>query len=249
MPAFGAIIALMFARWVEVWYLVIWLRRACRQCPAPGHHLDALPQGRAIPCRAAQVGDAHDTRYLVFTIVWSGQGHSVGTGRRSEPHAPDAVLCCTLAGNGALVGASAPMSIVAYSVYGTAIVLMPFQTGGFIYWGLSGLAFFYALYMAWMSKQYFETTRSMLLLTNDKNDLIAALAQSKETVRHRALPRRSGKPCEIAVSRKHEPRAAYAAERDHRFLRVDPVPCVPQRCRTHIEYVALSMLQAITCWR
>src|SRR6185295_9099710 len=82
--------------------------------------------------------------------------------------------------NGALIGASAPISIVAYVVYGTAIVLMPLQGNGAVYWGLSALAFFYTLYLAWMSKQYFDTTRSMLLLRNDKNDLISALAQSKE---------------------------------------------------------------------
>jgi two-component system cell cycle sensor histidine kinase PleC len=90
------------------------------------------------------------------------------------------VLCCTLAGNGALVGASAPITCVAYLVYGTAIVLIPFQGEGIVYRGLSGLAFFYTIYLGWMSKQYFDTTRSMLMLRNDKNDLISALAQSKE---------------------------------------------------------------------
>jgi two-component system cell cycle sensor histidine kinase PleC len=90
------------------------------------------------------------------------------------------ILCCTLAGNGALVGASAPISIVAYMVYGTAIVLIPFQGEGVVYRGLSGLAFFYTIYMGWMSKQYFDTTRSMLRLRNDKNGLISALARSKE---------------------------------------------------------------------
>jgi two-component system cell cycle sensor histidine kinase PleC len=49
-----------------------------------------------------------------------------------------------------------------------------------IYFGLSALAGFFALYLGWMSKQVFLTTRSMLMLRNDKNDLIAALAQSKE---------------------------------------------------------------------
>jgi len=181
MPAFGAIIALMFARWVEVWYLVIWYGALV---------VSVLPLAiismrflRAEPSPAERHKWVRRTTlaYLVFTIVWSGQGALLWAPGDDLNHMLLMLfLCCTLAGNGALVGASAPMSIVAYSVYGTAIVLMPFQTGGFIYWGLSGLAFFYALYMAWMSKQYFETTRSMLLLTNDKNDLIAALAQSKE---------------------------------------------------------------------
>jgi two-component system cell cycle sensor histidine kinase PleC len=181
MPTFGAIIALMFARWVEVWRLVIWYGALV---------ISVLPLAlvswrflKAEPAPAERRKWIRRTTlsYLVFTIVWSAQGALLWAPGDDLNHMLLMLfLCCTLAGNGALVGASAPMSIVAYSVYGTAIVLMPFQTGGVIYWGLSGLAFFYALYMAWMSKQYFETTRSMLLLTNDKNDLIAALAQSKE---------------------------------------------------------------------
>src|SRR5262249_7566194 len=119
--------------------------------------------------------------YLAFTVVWSAQGVLLWAPGSDLNHMLIMlILCCTLAGNGALVGASAPISMVAFTVYGTAIVLTPLQAGGLIYYGISGLALFYAVYLGWMSKQYYATARDMLLLRGDKTDLIGALARSKE---------------------------------------------------------------------
>jgi len=190
MPTFGAIICVMFARWVEPWRLAVWYGALL---------LSVLPLG-FISTRFLRTDlQGADPRkwvmratvsYALFTVVWSTQGVLLWVPGDDLNHLLlMLLLCCTLAGNGALVGASAPISITAYAVYGSAIVLIPLQASGTIYWGLSGLAFFYTLYLAWMSKQYFDTTRSMLLLRNDKNDLISALASSKEQsdlARHRA---------------------------------------------------------------
>lgn len=181
MPTFGAIICLVFARWVDTWHLAVWYAVLVLGCLPLGFvSLRFLKSAPSAAERRTWVKRA-GISYLIFTIVWSTQGFMLWVPGSDLNHMIlMLILCCTLAGNGALVGASAPISIVAYSVYGTTIVLMPLQGGGPVYWGLSGLAFFYTLYLAWMSKQYFDTTRSMLLLRNDKNDLISALARSKE---------------------------------------------------------------------
>jgi two-component system cell cycle sensor histidine kinase PleC len=190
MPTFGAIMCLMFARWIDVRWLAIWytaliagvipLAIVSQRFLRAELHNDA----RVKWVRSATVS------YVVFTLVWSAQGIFLWAPGNDLNHMLIMlILCCTLAGNGALIGASAPISIAAYVVYGTAIVLIPFQASGLVYRGLSAMAFFYAVYMAWMSKQYFDTARSMLLLRNDKNDLISALAESKEqsdVARHRA---------------------------------------------------------------
>jgi two-component system cell cycle sensor histidine kinase PleC len=78
-----------------------------------------------------------------------------------------------------LVGASRPLTIVGYCMYGSALVLLPLQQGGLIYDGLSLLALMYLGYLGFMSRQIYFTARDMLVLRDDKNDLIAALEHSK----------------------------------------------------------------------
>ena len=58
-------------------------------------------------------------------------------------------------------------------------MLTPLQNGGAVYHGIAVLAVLYVGYMLFMSRQIFVTARNMLLLRNDKNDLIEALARSK----------------------------------------------------------------------
>ena len=89
------------------------------------------------------------------------------------------LLACTVAGNGALVGSSRPMAVVVFAVYGSALVIAPLRTGGLIYNGIAALAVIFVVYLAWMSMQIYRTARDMLMLRNDKSDLIVALAQAK----------------------------------------------------------------------
>jgi two-component system cell cycle sensor histidine kinase PleC len=89
------------------------------------------------------------------------------------------LIACTLAGNAALVGASKMLTLIGYGIYGFVLILDPLREGGTIYDGLAVLAFCYVCYLAWMSRQIYSTARDMLLLRDDKNELIEALALSK----------------------------------------------------------------------
>jgi two-component system cell cycle sensor histidine kinase PleC len=48
-----------------------------------------------------------------------------------------------------------------------------------VYYGLSALSFLFVCYLAYMSRNIYDTARDMLRLRYDKNDLIEALAASK----------------------------------------------------------------------
>jgi two-component system cell cycle sensor histidine kinase PleC len=84
-----------------------------------------------------------------------------------------------LAGNSALVGASKPLAIIGYAIHGLALVVLPLREGGIVYDGLALMAFLYVCYLSYMSRQIYETARDMLLLRDDKNELIDALGKSK----------------------------------------------------------------------
>ena len=164
--------------------------------------------------------------YRVFAVGWTSMGYFLW--------APDGdlnhlliimLLACTVAGNAALVGASKPLShrratrsterhwsstpLRAGDCSTAASPCSPsssFSTS------------------AYMSRQIYITARDMLLLRDDKSDLIAALAHAKTESDRRARARGSRQPREIAVPRQYEPRAAHAAERHSRLLGTDQVP-------------------------
>jgi two-component system cell cycle sensor histidine kinase PleC len=180
MPALAAVICVMFSRWLPVWHLAGWFAIVVLVCVPLGYvsrrygHVTSLvedPRRRIVVSTLA---------YVVFTAGWSSLAVFLWV-----PHNDLAclivimLLACTVAGNGALVGASRPLTVVAYSVYGGTLVLAPLQTGGAVYDGIAVLAVLYIAYMAFMSRQIYLTARDMLLLRYEKNELIDALARSK----------------------------------------------------------------------
>jgi two-component system cell cycle sensor histidine kinase PleC len=180
MPVFGAIICAMFARWESVpllagWWLILVVGGAPLGYVAT-KFLRYAPQ------------DVSDRRwiaaatcaYFLFTIAWSSQGALFWKHGDAMNHMLIMLIVgCTLSGNSALVGSSRSLTINGYIVYGIMLVGLPLLEGGFEYYGLSALALLYVGYCAYMSRQIYTTARDMLLLRDDKNDLIDALAGSK----------------------------------------------------------------------
>lgn len=180
MPLLAAAICVLFRQWIATPRLVLWfvmvlltgipLGIVCNRFgnTEPG----ALSSNIQIRMSALS--------YLVFTASWGSMGIFLWTPNNDLNHMMVIMLlACTVAGSGAIVGASKPLLIASYASYGLALILSPLQTGGELYNGISLLAVLYIIYMAFMSRQIYLTARNMLLLRNDKNDLIEELAQSK----------------------------------------------------------------------
>ncbi|HEX4533254.1 MAG TPA: HAMP domain-containing sensor histidine kinase, partial [Rhizomicrobium sp.] len=119
--------------------------------------------------------------YAIFTVGWSSLAFVFWTQGSDLNHMLIVLLvACTLAGNTALIAPSRPLLWVSFVVYGATLVAAPLQSGGLIYGGLSAAAVLYVGYLYLMARQLHATARDMLLLRDDKNDLIDALAKSKE---------------------------------------------------------------------
>ena len=177
MPALAAVICVMFHQWLPAWQLALWfgiVATAGIPIAVVSHRFGArMPEdGRPLLISAAC--------YFLFTLAWSSLGFFLWV-----PHNDLAclivimLLACTVAGNGALVGASRLLTVVSYGSYGAVLIVAPLQSGGVVYDGIAVLAVLYIAYMAYMSRQIFLTARDMLLLRYEKNDLIEALARSK----------------------------------------------------------------------
>jgi two-component system cell cycle sensor histidine kinase PleC len=180
MPVLAAVVCVIFARWISPallvsWFLLVAVGGAWLGFVAYGFDRRILQpsDGRSWAAQAAG-------GYFLFAASWSSLGFLFWR------HGDDLnqmvillLIACTLAGNAALVGASKPLTVVGYAVHGLVLILVPLREGGTVYDGLAILAFLYVCYMIYMSRQIYATARDMLLLRDDKNDLIDALARSK----------------------------------------------------------------------
>ncbi len=179
MPALAAVICVMFHRWLPAGQLVLWFALvAVGGIPialVSRRYGARMPEDTGRPLLIAAAA------YFLFASAWASLGYFLWV-----PHNDLAclivvmLLACTVAGNGALVGASRTLTIVSYGCFGAALVFAPLQSGGTVYDGLAMLAVLYIAYMVYMSRQIFLTARDMLLLRYEKNDLIDALARSKQ---------------------------------------------------------------------
>jgi two-component system cell cycle sensor histidine kinase PleC len=180
MPIFAAILCLMFARWISPTVLVFWFALVA----VGGAYLGLVVYAflrRAPPPSEQKKWSSHATvGYFLFATSWSSMGILLWRQGNDLNHMVIMLLiACTLAGNAALVGASKTLTVFGYAVHGLALVVVPLREGGVIYDGLAAMAFLYVCYLAHMSRQFYSTARDMLLLRDDKNELIEALAHSK----------------------------------------------------------------------
>jgi two-component system cell cycle sensor histidine kinase PleC len=180
MPVLAAVVCVIFARWTSpallvFWFLLVAIGGAWLGFVAYGFERRS-PEAADGRYWAAQAAGG----YFLFAASWSSLGFLFWShGNDLNQMVILLLIACTLAGNAALVGASKPLTVVGYGVHGLALILVPLREGGTVYDGLAILAFLYVCYMMYMSRQIYATARDMLLLRDDKNDLIDALAQSK----------------------------------------------------------------------
>ncbi|MDE3116285.1 MAG: hypothetical protein KGL26_11840 [Pseudomonadota bacterium] len=179
MPLFAAIACAIFTRWVPTVDLVTWfslvVMGALVQAGMAALFFKADPPPAEIRkwlllCAAA---------FLAFAASWASMGIFLWVRHDILNNTVVLLLLgCTLAGSAAVSSASLPLGIVSFATYGTVLIVLPLREGG-IYDGIAAMALFYVAYMAYVSRSIRATTRDMLLLRDDKNGLIEALACSK----------------------------------------------------------------------
>jgi two-component system cell cycle sensor histidine kinase PleC len=180
MPIFAAILCLMFAQWINPIVLVVWFTLVSVGGGYLGIVVYAFLRKHPPPSEQKKWATHSTIGYFIFATSWSSMGLLLWRPGNDLNHMVIILLIgCTLAGNAALVGADKTLTILGYAIHGLAMVLVSLREGGLIYDGLSAMSFLYVCYLAFMSRQIYSTARDMLLLRDDKNELIEALAHSK----------------------------------------------------------------------
>ena len=180
MPAFATVICVMFYRWMPLTRLAVWWG-AVAICGAPlGFVCDRFVKLKDDEARRPAWRHRAMLTYFLFTVAWSSMGFLLWDQSNDQQHMfVMIILACTLAGNAALIGASRELTTIGLAVYGAALTLSPLQEGGVLYNGLALMALMYTGYLAHLSRNFYSTARNMLLLRDDKSELIVALATSK----------------------------------------------------------------------
>jgi two-component system cell cycle sensor histidine kinase PleC len=180
MPIMAAVLCVLFARWIDHTTLVLWFAVVAVGGAPLGVVAFAYPTHLQARLTATQWVGAATLSYFLFTVAWSSLGAFLWVPGDDLNHMLILLLIgCTLAGNSALVGASRPLTLNGYAVYGLSLIVLPLREGGLMYDCLSFMGFLYVGYLAYMSQQIYVTARDMLVLRDDKNDLIEELARSK----------------------------------------------------------------------
>jgi two-component system, cell cycle sensor histidine kinase PleC len=99
------------------------------------------------------------------------------------------VYACNMAGGAAITSPCPPYSIATLVTSAIAIIVPPLLEGGGFYLGIALLSIGFTFFMAFMARQVYVTARDMLLLREDKNDLIEQLTAAKiesDKARYRA---------------------------------------------------------------
>ncbi|HWA31454.1 MAG TPA: HAMP domain-containing sensor histidine kinase [Rhizomicrobium sp.] len=179
-PIIGALLCAMFSYWVSLPVLGGWMALVIAGL-VPMQLIGATFLKRDPPPSQVREWFLRCTiGNIVFMVAWAAMGPIFWVPGDNFNHMMVMlILACTLAGDTALMSASRSLAISGSVIYGGTLVILPLFEGGLVYNALAALAAFYTLYMFHLSRQIHETSRNMLLLRYDKNDLIAALAASK----------------------------------------------------------------------
>ncbi|MBV8979020.1 MAG: HAMP domain-containing histidine kinase [Alphaproteobacteria bacterium] len=180
MPVFAAITCVMFHRWVDTGRLVAWFLLLCLGVLPLGFVSERFRRREPTVDEAAMWLRRTTLAFLLFAASWASMAAFLWVPHNDFNNLVIVLLlACTIAGNSALVGSSRPLALCVFAVYGSALIATPLRTGGLIFNGIAGLAAFYVGYLAYMAMQINRTARDMLMLRNDKSDLILALAHAK----------------------------------------------------------------------
>jgi two-component system cell cycle sensor histidine kinase PleC len=180
MPIFALVISFVLAKWVTITALGLWV--AAVIVTVGCLHVIHL----AVERTAEKIEDT--PRHLwtatlicaVFGVVWTAPGLLFWEHLGLEGHfLLTLVFACSIAGASALQSPCPPLFVGMTVPYAIGLVVPPLLEGKPFYLALALLALCFCLYMLHLARQVYVTTLSMLMLREDKNDLIEQLTAAK----------------------------------------------------------------------
>jgi two-component system cell cycle sensor histidine kinase PleC len=179
-PLLALALCLMFAHWVDTFRLALWYALVLAGALTLIGATVFFKRRDPPPQKARAWIFACTGAYLLFALSWSTMGYFLWAPNNDLNHAAIILLlACAMGGDGALAAASTPLSLTTFGCYGAALILTPQLQGGSLRTILLLLTLPFLAYVAFVMRQAHRTTRNMLGLRQDKDNLIAELARAK----------------------------------------------------------------------
>ncbi len=180
MPLFSIVISIMLSAWVPVSLLIAWIVSVTAASAAMGvayvlHKRSGqkLAETRRWTAILFAVGGTFGIAWIAPSLFF--WGYCDGTGHMLLA----LVFACCVAGCAALQSPCPPLFIPTFVPYATALIVPPLFEGEPFYWGLSALGLGFSMFMGHLARHIYLTARDMLLLREDKNELIEQLTAAK----------------------------------------------------------------------
>jgi two-component system, cell cycle sensor histidine kinase PleC len=175
MPLLAALICAMFSSWTRPEALWAWWGLVL-VAVLPLHLVARQFTGIERSTASGRWIAAFCAAFLIIELAWGSLAVMLWVPNNDFDHVLILLIIgSTLAGNCVLAGASAPVTVTAFLVYGPAMVLVPLRSSGMVYDTLAAVVFFYIGFLLYMARVYHGVARSMLLLREEKRSLIDRL--------------------------------------------------------------------------
>jgi two-component system cell cycle sensor histidine kinase PleC len=180
LPIIALTICGVLSQWVPIELLGIWLAAVVGATIFDWSLHHQFRARRPGPGGAKRWGQILTGSQILFAVIWTAPPllfwhYCDDLGRMFMV----LVYACNMAGGAAISGPYPRFAAVAIGSSAFVMILPPFTEGTPFYYGIAALCVFYTGFMIQMSRNVFLTARDMLLLREDRNDLIEQLTAAK----------------------------------------------------------------------
>ena len=175
MPLFASLLCVIFWRWARHDFLLAWWTLVLGASVALDYVARRFTRTeQSIPSRVWSFRVC--AALLTFQLAWSSMTVLLWVPDNDFDHILIMlVLGSTIAGNSVLAGASSQATLTAFFVLGPAMIWIPLRSGGFVYDALAVVTLIYVGFLLYMARVYHGVARKMLVLAEDKRELIERL--------------------------------------------------------------------------
>ena len=181
MPLVGAVICVVYARWVPAQNVFIWALLVLASVIPLGALLERFlnrPQAANTEQRWLLLCSLS---YAMFVMAWASMAFFLWQPNNlMDQFLLMLLIACTLAGVIAACSISVPLATIGTVIYGATLVIIPLRQGGEIMTAIALLALFYIGYMVQIQISMHHTTREMLVLVHERTALIEGLKTAKD---------------------------------------------------------------------
>lgn len=179
-PVFAAAMCVLFSSWVPAGTLALWYAMVLASLLPQFLVVRMMPAGILPMATTAKWLRLGALANLLHVVSWTAMGWLLWVPGNDFNHLLIQLALATgLTAHASLVAPSRAVALPAFCWYGVAMTLVPLQAHQTIYIYLACVTPFYVGYVGFMARQHHARARAALVMTEERNALLAELVCAK----------------------------------------------------------------------